>query len=65
MVAFLSGSAPDSPHAASWLDEALAIGADVIGGTPARASDPGAFLVLLFGAAERSGLPIDLHLLQP
>lgn len=62
VVAFLSGSAPDSPHAASWLDEALAIGADVIGGTPARASDPGAFLDLLFGAAERSGLPIDLHL---
>ena len=37
VVAFLSGSAPDSPHAGQWLAEALALGADVIGGTPSRA----------------------------
>jgi len=61
VVAFLSGAAPDDPRAARWLDDALAAGADVVGGTPARASDPDAFLDLLFKAAERSGRPIDLH----
>lgn len=62
VVAFLSGSAPDSPQLGTWLQQALDIGADVIGGTPSRARDPEAFLDVLFSAAERSGLPIDLHL---
>lgn len=37
VVAFLSGSAPDDQRAGKWLDAGLAAGADVIGGTPARA----------------------------
>jgi cytosine deaminase len=62
VVAFLSGSAPGSPKAREWLASGLAAGADVIGGTPARIADYEPFLDLLFAAAERSGLPIDLHL---
>ncbi|MFN0306032.1 MAG: amidohydrolase family protein [Burkholderiales bacterium] len=62
VVAFLSSSAPNDPRAVGWLDACLASGADVIGGTPARAHDPNAFLDLLFAAAERTGRPIDLHL---
>jgi cytosine deaminase len=62
VVTFLSGGAPDSPSSRDWLASSLASGADVIGGTPARAADPMKFLDMLFAAAERTGAPIDLHL---
>ncbi len=63
VVAFLTGGASrDLAAADRWLRAALDAGADVIGGTPALADDPRAFLDLLFGAAERTALPVDLHL---
>lgn len=43
-------------------ENAIAAGADVIGGAPAIASDTEAYLGLLFEAAVRHGLPLDLHL---
>jgi cytosine/creatinine deaminase len=62
VVGFLSRGSPGSNKAREWLDNSIAAGADVIGGTPARVADYGPFLDLLFSAAERTGLPIDLHL---
>ncbi len=63
VVAFVtSGATKAGVPAREWLEEALALGADVIGGTPAYADDPMRFLDMLFDAAERHGRPIDLHL---
>lgn len=62
LVAFVTGAGTNAPEAKSWLDEALAMGADVIGGTPASSNDAEAFYDMLFAAAERTGRPIDLHL---
>jgi cytosine/creatinine deaminase len=45
-----------------WLRSAVALGIDAIGGVPAYSSQPLAFLKLLFDMAERSGLPLDLHI---
>jgi cytosine deaminase len=63
VVAHLTSDAPrllsKSRH---WLEGAIAAGADVIGGVPQYADDPGAFLDILFEYAERSGLPLDLHI---
>jgi cytosine deaminase len=46
----------------AWLREAIDLGIDAIGGVPSFSSDPVAFLKLLFDAAERSDLPIDMHI---
>jgi len=62
VVGFLSRGSPGSNKAHEWLENSIAAGADVIGGTPARVADYEPFLDLLFNAAERTGLPIDLHL---
>jgi len=63
IVAFMtSGATKAGIPAREWLDEAVALGADVVGGTPTYADDPMAFLDMLFDAAERHGKPIDLHL---
>ncbi len=62
VVAFASGVPPDGADAGEMLAAALALGADVIGGTPARAADARSFIKLLFATAEKSGLPLDLHL---
>lgn len=63
VVAFMtSGATKAGVPAREWLEEAIALGADVIGGTPTYADDPMAFLDLLFDAAERHAKPIDLHL---
>jgi cytosine/creatinine deaminase len=63
VVAFMTSSATkrDAP-AREWLQEALALGADVVGGTPTYAEEPMRFLDMLFEMAERHGKPIDLHL---
>jgi len=63
VVAFVTaGATKVGVPAREWLEEAIALGADVVGGTPAYADNPMAFLDMLFGAAERHGKPIDLHL---
>jgi cytosine deaminase len=63
IVAFATGGATRrGADAEAWLKDAVAAGADVIGGTPAIADDPIAFLDMLFAVADRHGLPLDLHL---
>jgi len=63
VVAHLTGDAPRKLDAArQWLAAAITAGVDAIGGVPQYADEPLAFLDLLFEFAERSGLPIDMHL---
>jgi cytosine deaminase len=62
VVAHLTSDAPRNLAAArDWLEAAIAAGADAIGGVPQYADEPLAFLDLLFEFAERSGLPVDMH----
>jgi cytosine/creatinine deaminase len=62
VVAHLTSDAPSNLVAARrWLEAAIAAGADAVGGVPQYADDPLAFLDLLFDFAERSGLPLDMH----
>jgi cytosine/creatinine deaminase len=62
VVAHLTSDAPRKLVAARrWLEASLAAGADAVGGVPQYADDPLAFLDLLFEFAERSGLPLDMH----
>jgi cytosine deaminase len=49
-------------EAGDWLKAATAAGVNAIGGVPATSDRPIEFLKLLFESAERSGLPLDLHL---
>lgn len=63
IVAFLAGDALESSsNAERWLQDAIATGADAIGGAPVTVEDPDAFLKLLFDTAVRNGVAIDLHL---
>ncbi len=63
VVAHLTSDAPRRLDACRrWLDAAIGAGADVIGGVPQYADEPLAFLDLLFAFAERSGLPLDMHI---
>ena len=63
VVAFVTaGATKAGVPAREWLEEAIALGADVVGGTPTYADNPMAFLDMLFDAAERHAKPIDLHL---
>jgi len=43
------------------LEEAIGLGVDVGGGCPHLDPDPGACTAIAVGAAERAGLPVDLH----
>ena len=63
VAAFMTSSATkrDAP-AREWLQEALDIGADVVGGTPTYAEEPMKFLDMLFDMAARHGKRLDLHL---
>jgi cytosine deaminase len=63
VVAFVTAGATRMGETARiWLEEAIATGADVVGGTPAISDDPPALLDMLFGVAARRGLTVDLHL---
>lgn len=46
----------------AWLRQAIDLGIDAIGGVPAFSSEPVALMKLLFDTAQRSGLPLDLHI---
>jgi cytosine/creatinine deaminase len=46
----------------AWLREAVDLGVDVVGGVPAFSNQPVAFMKLLFETAQRSGLPLDMHI---
>jgi cytosine deaminase len=63
VVAHLTSDAPRKLDASrQWLEGAIAAGADAIGGVPQYSDQPLAFLDLLFEFAERSGLPLDMHI---
>lgn len=63
VVAFVTAGATRlGDTAKEWLESAIAAGADVIGGTPAISDKPDTFMDMLFDAAERHGMPVDLHL---
>jgi cytosine/creatinine deaminase len=57
-----SGATSMLPESKAWLLEAARLGIDAIGGVPAYSSQPLEFLKMLFDVAERSGLPLDLHI---
>ena len=63
VVAFLTGGGTkvDAPSR-EWLEEAMRLGADVIGANPNHADRPLEILDLVFDLAARTGKPIDLHL---
>jgi len=63
LVAFLSREAGYTRESASrWLKTAIAAGADCLGGAPAHAEDPDAFLDVIFEVAQHYDVSIDLHL---
>jgi cytosine deaminase len=63
VVAHLTSDAPRRLDASRrWLEAAIGAGADIVGGVPQYADEPLAFLDLLFAFAERSGLPLDMHI---
>ena len=57
-----SGATSMLPESDAWLRQAIDLGIDAIGGVPAFSSEPIALLKLLFDSAERSGLPLDMHI---
>ncbi len=66
-VAFPQSGLLVRPGTAALLDQALAQGADVLGGLDPCAidRDPAQSLDLLFGLADKHGKPIDIHLHEP
>ena len=64
VVAFPQSGLLVRPGTAALLDEALAAGADVLGGLDPQAidGDAAASLDLLFAMATRHGVPLDIHL---
>ncbi|WP_447988096.1 amidohydrolase family protein [Achromobacter spanius] len=66
-VAFPQSGLLVRPGTADLLDQALAQGADVLGGLDPSAidRDPAQSLDVLFGLAEKHGKPVDIHLHEP
>ncbi|MFC4299487.1 amidohydrolase family protein [Castellaniella hirudinis] len=64
IVAFMTSSAArgDPDRARVSLEEALAAGADCIGGTPNLAPDPRRYLDMLLDTAEKHGRLVDVHI---
>lgn len=56
------GFAGTSPVIDRAMADALALGADLVGGAPALTPDPKASLAAVFALAERTGKAIDLHI---
>jgi len=67
LVAFPQSGILRTPGCAEWLDEALRLGCDAVGGLdPSQIDrDPAAHLRIVFGLAERHGKPVDIHLHEP
>jgi cytosine deaminase len=63
VVAMLLGqiTGPAGAEHRAILEDAVALGADVVGGAPELDEEPGAAVELLVDAAAGAGLPIDLH----
>lgn len=67
LVAFPQSGTLRTPGCEAWLDEALRLGCDAVGGLdPSRIDrDPAAHVRIVFGLAERHGKPVDIHLHEP
>jgi cytosine deaminase len=57
-----SGATSMFAESKEWLRGAVSLGVDVIGGVPAFSDRPTEFMKLLFETADRSGLPLDMHI---
>jgi cytosine/creatinine deaminase len=63
VVAHVTSNAPSMfAESKEWLRGAVALGVDAIGGVPAFSDRPTEFMKLLFETADRSGLPLDMHI---
>jgi cytosine/creatinine deaminase len=63
VVAFLTGGGTKAAAPSrEWMEEAMRLGADVVGLNPNHADHPLEVLDMAFDLAERHGKPIDLHL---
>ncbi|MHC6591531.1 amidohydrolase [Arthrobacter sp. C152] len=67
VIAFPQAGLLREPGSAEVLEEALKLGADVVGGIDPCAldRDPVQHLDIVFGLAEKYGLPVDVHLHEP
>lgn len=67
LVAFPQSGILRTPGAEEWLDEALRMGCDAVGGLDPSVidRDPVRHLDIVFRLAERHGKPIDIHLHEP
>src|ERR1700721_706831 len=57
-----SGATSMLPESDAWLREAIDLGSAAVGGVPPFSSEPLPLLKVLFGSAERRGLPLDMHI---
>ena len=63
VVAFLTGGGTKAAAPSrEWMEEAMRLGADVVGLNPNHADRPLEVLDMVFDMAERHGKPLDLHL---
>jgi cytosine deaminase len=67
LVAFPQSGLLRTPGAEAWVDEALRLGCDVVGGLDPSVidRDPVKHLDTVFKLAERHGKPVDIHLHEP
>ncbi|WP_424810492.1 amidohydrolase family protein [Roseococcus sp. YIM B11640] len=67
LVAFPQSGLLKTPGAEEWVDEALRMGCDVVGGLDPSVidRDPVRHLDIVFKLAERHGKPVDIHLHEP
>ncbi|MBY0337952.1 MAG: amidohydrolase family protein [Acetobacteraceae bacterium] len=67
LVAFPQSGIVRTPGAEGWLDEAMRMGCDVVGGIDPSVidRDPVRHLDAVFRLAERHGKPVDIHLHEP
>lgn len=67
LVAFPQSGLLRTPGAEEWVDEALRMGCDVVGGLDPSVidRDPVRHLDIVFKLAERHGKPVDIHLHEP
>lgn len=67
LVAFPQAAILRTPGCEEWMDEALRLGCDAVGGLDPSAidRDPVGHLDAVFRLAERHGKPVDIHLHEP
>jgi len=62
ICAFAQDGLTNEPETFAMLDQALADGADLIGGAPYIDPDPRGQIRMIFDLAEKHGVPVDFHL---